>query len=401
MYSIPRIGRSFVALICAIQVLQLCLLLSYTFKQVLPVQPSDLTEYLPSTLSFFKGGSGGSVLPPPEVYLLVPIHTPNLQFCKCLRTHLINGFTPTLVNFGIDVGGDRANKYFKIQGVYNYLKRNEAKLKPKDIIAIVDGFDAFSQLGPDTLIERFRASGQKIFTGVDKNCFPNDPLGPVCNNIPESEYPEHAYGPETDKDQIDGDRDHTRPRWVNSGTIIGYKEDLQRLYNSLTTYNAPDDNHDSDQRVFAIHYYWGNFSIALDFQSRLAVSVAFSEWELEFIGEEHPLKELGVGPWTSKLKGANKVTTLQRSPVVWNRIMNNVPVFVHFPGVARGYLDSWEQGLWWNNGMFNVTSLMTELVMDREVKIAETGESLNFRDVCGQYIQDWGGLGDPTVSASR
>ena len=320
-----------------------------------------------------------------KAYLLIPIDQPDLEFCRCLRTHLINGYQPILVNFGIDAGGDRANKYFKIQGVYNYLKRNPEKIRPHDIVAIIDGFDVYSQLGPDTFVRRFINTGKRILTGAEKSCFPNDPIGPVCTDIPQSEYDPDSFGPETDKDTIDGMRAHTRPRWVNSGTVVGYKEDLDKLYDSMVIWEGPDNDHGSDQRVFAVHYYWGNFSISLDFKSTLFVSVAFAEWELDF--QWTKLKELDVDPWKGTLPGkeghGGKQMIIERKPVVRNRLMKSSPVFVHFPGVAKEYLVEWDKSLWWSVWDANATEVMTEYVLRQKVKIAESGMEYTYREVSG------------------
>lgn len=285
------------------------------------------------------------------------------------------------MNLGIDVGGDRANKYFKIRGVYNYIKRNPDKIRPQDVIAIVDGFDAFSQLGPESLLDHFRESGQKILAGTDKNCFPNDPNGPVCNDIPQSEYSPDAFGPDTDQDELWGDRRHTRPRWLNSGTIVGYFDALEELYDSMVQYSAPDDDHGSDQRIFAVHYYWGNFSLALDFKSRLAVSVAYAEWELDFMNNTTKLTELGVEPWRGTMPQTGAEITLRRGPVVHNRLMGTVPVFVHFPGVAKGLLEGWEHTIWLTTASPNATKMMTDYVMDKTVTVAENQKTYTFAQV--------------------
>ncbi|KAF8417966.1 hypothetical protein EV426DRAFT_351341 [Tirmania nivea] len=400
MHSVPRISRRLFIIICCIQVFLLLILSSLRLAP--NVTPFDVHEYFPN-IPFLRGGKttiSTAQQADSKITLLIPIHKPNLQFCRCLRTHLINGFEPILVNLGIDNGGNRANKYFKIQGVFNYIKRNPDKLRPYDVIAVIDGFDAYSQQGPDTLLDRFKESGQKIYTGVDKNCFPNDPSGPVCNNIPESEYSPDAFGPDTDKDKLWADRRHTRPRWVNSGTIIGYYDALEKLYDSMVNYKAPDDDHGSDQRLFAVHYYWGNFSVALDFKSRLAVSVAFSEWELDFLKNSSTIKELGVKPWTGKVSNTGQDVTIDRRPIVRNRLMGTAPVFVHFPGVARGLMTGWEQTLWWTSGHDNATWILTDYVLDKVVTVAEDQRRYTFREICGSYVRPWGKLAEPSMDAA-
>lgn len=239
----------------------------------------------------------------------------------------------------------------------------------------------YSQLPPEKLAQNFIETGKQILVGADKNCFPNDPRGPVCNDIPDSEYSLDAYGPGTDQDRIWGDRTHTRPRWVNSGTIIGYRAPLEKLYASMVEYKAPDDDHGSDQRVFAVHYYWNNFSIAIDFKSQLAVSVAFSEWELDFYNRTDKAKELGIMP----IKGVSPTTgdpfMIPRMPLTKNRLMGSIPIFVHFPGVARAAMQRFEDSSWWTAGREDAPRLITDYVKDMEVVIGETEMKFTFSEV--------------------
>ncbi|KAF8429587.1 hypothetical protein EV426DRAFT_639386 [Tirmania nivea] len=312
----------------------------------------------------------------PKLHFLLPAHSSNRDLCGCLRTHLINGFQPLLVNFGHDAGGDRENKYYKLIGVHNFLQNATANdLQPGDVIAIVDGFDLWSQLSATMLIDRFLASGKRIVLGLDKQCFPNDPRSPICNDIPESPLPTDVFGSRTDKDPIQGPRDRTRPRWVNSGTVVGYFEDLQQLYVSMIAYCGPDNDEKSDQRIFAVHYYWGNFSLSLDFDAQIVTSFAFSVNELDYLTDVEDLTGRGIGPWTGIiLEGAFEIP---RVPVVHYTTLDTVPVFLHFPGVAKRVMNGWHQRMWWTVNE-NRSQMLNDFVMDKEIKVVDSGERLNF-----------------------
>ena len=93
--------------------------------------------------------------------------------------------------------------------------------------------------------------------------------------------------------------------------------------------------------MIAVHYYWGNFSIALNFKSRLGVNVAFSVWELDFPKNSSMIQELGV-KWApaGKVPSTRQEVTIDRRHIVRNRLMGTAPVSVHFPGIARRLISS-------------------------------------------------------------
>ena len=255
------------------------------------------------------------------------------------------------------------------------------------------------------LVERFLASGKRIVLGADKNCFPNEPDSPVCTDIPESPLPPGIYGEDTDKDPVDGNRYKTRPRWVNSGTVIGYAEDIVKLYDSMIHSHVPDDNGESDQRIFAWHYYWGNYSISLDYVNDLFASVAFSEAEMMFMGDPGFAERRGIEPWRPAEYRQQKQEedcdpddegkivptswsgrkfpniTIPRAPVIRNDLTDNIPVFLHFPGVARTFMKEFTKRFWWTVGMENAIQILNAYVMNKNVTIAETGDYLTFRNV--------------------
>lgn len=116
-----------------------------------------------------------------------------------------------------------------------------------DLVLLVDGYDVVFQLGPDVLLQRYhdvikasnarldekwgREHTQKhnmyttILFGPDVLCYPIDFRRPACWIVPESTLPRDAFGTDTDKND-----EHTRPRWLNSGTMLGPVKDLRRLF---------------------------------------------------------------------------------------------------------------------------------------------------------------------------
>ncbi|KAI5808461.1 hypothetical protein DFH27DRAFT_539323 [Peziza echinospora] len=314
---------------------------------------------------------------PPRLHFLVPGHQANFALCQGLRTHLINGFAPVLVNFGADAGSDRGNKYLKLAGVSDYLR--SAAVRPGDIVAVVDGFDLWSQLPAHVLVERFVASGKRIVLGTDRQCFPNDPDGPVCNDIPQSPWPTDIYGAKTDTDGIGYARDHTRPRWVNSGILIGYAADVTALYASMISFreeHPEQDSGDSDQRVFAIMFWQRTFPITLDYDADFGISVAFATHDIQFMTDPAYAPAAGIEPWTRE-----HGEVIPRTAVVRNMITDKVPVFIHFPGIAKPLMRNWNTRLWWSMGVENATEILTDDTLTRELTVAATGEKLPYHTV--------------------
>ena len=146
----------------------------------------------------------------------------------------------------------------KIRGVHEFLK-DAKKVKDDDLVVVIDGYDVWFQLPPDVLIERYHViikeanqrlrgrygtvvnedSGesdtmkmvqrytQKIVFAADKICWPNSAEDPACAAVPYSTLPKNVYGPQTDKDP---EAYLNRPRYLNSGTLIGPVAEVRRLY---------------------------------------------------------------------------------------------------------------------------------------------------------------------------
>merc|ERR1711881_671012 len=146
--------------------------------------------------------------------------------------------------------------------------------KDNDLVLMLDGFDPYMQLGPDVLLKRYfqttaaaharleRQFGAEYVTehglrdsiifGPDKMCWPEDPRRPACWGVPESTLDAKAFGPDTDQF---ADPQLVRPRWLNSGTILGPAKDMRKLFaGAVEKINmAFDDSYDlrtSDQEYF-------------------------------------------------------------------------------------------------------------------------------------------------------
>lgn len=91
---------------------------------------------------------------------------------------------------------------------------------------------------------------QTVLFGPDKLCWPNGDTGerPACWAVSESTLPKHAFGRFVEQTS---DAVHQRPRWLNSGTIIGPLAEVQAIFEGTAREIQRNHTTDSDQFYFA------------------------------------------------------------------------------------------------------------------------------------------------------
>ena len=183
---------------------------------------------------------------------------PNL--CKTIFSATALGYpSPVLINWA----NEDHSHLIKITGVVEYLEAVTAedankgdRLSDDDLILMVDGWDVWFQLPPDVLLQRYHeqlrqanarlrqqwpgpaesmAMEQTIIFSAQKRCWPlaSEGFHLHCDELPESVLPADVYGPDTDFQDLDINPGHThniRPRFLNSGSVIGPVGDLRRFY---------------------------------------------------------------------------------------------------------------------------------------------------------------------------
>ncbi|KIW00166.1 uncharacterized protein PV09_08341 [Verruconis gallopava] len=206
-----------------------------------------------------------------RLHLLIVATSSNLNFCRLfLSSSILSYPAPVLIDWeGAGEYNASETHLAKVSGVLRYL-RSLPRSKDDDLILMVDGYDVIFQLGPDVLIKRYfdainaandRLTRQfgtvqasqngvrnSILLGPDKQCWPYDLRRLACYAVPESPLPPKAFGPLTDDD----DAQHARPRWLNSGTIIGPAVDLRKMFEAVVskinkTFDDEYGLHGSDQ----------------------------------------------------------------------------------------------------------------------------------------------------------
>ncbi len=199
-----------------------------------------LTSSLPSkfqdTLHSFRAAPAETR----QLHYLLPATAANLNFCRLLLTSTITGYPePILIGWEGHGKYDGAQSHlFKISETLAYLRTLPAS-NDDDLVLLVDAYDVVMLMPPEVMISRYfdlletsndRLRHEKIygehhggdeisntlFWGPDKTCWPGGADRAACWAVPEVPMHPKAFGPDTDSWMV-----LARPRWLNSGTLIG------------------------------------------------------------------------------------------------------------------------------------------------------------------------------------
>jgi hypothetical protein len=182
-------------------------------------------------------------------HLVLPATASNLNLCRLLLSGAVTGYPePVLVGWeGHGLYDGAQSHLFKISETLAYL----TSLPPsadEDLVLLLDAYDVWMQLRPDVLISRYfhviekanqrlKDEGiygvqhggsdvrQSLLFGADKTCWPGDAQRPACWSVTPSPLSDIAFGPRTDEDMI-----MARPKWLNSGSIIGPVKDMRDMF---------------------------------------------------------------------------------------------------------------------------------------------------------------------------
>lgn len=239
-----------------------------------------------------------------RVHLLIPANQANARMCRTMMSALVNDYPPpTIINWERNVGDHSVNGYDivtgKNWGMLKYL-RNLPPQADKDLVIMVDAYDSIFQLPLEVALQRYEAVNnqararlvqqhgeeqvlklglnQTVIMGAEKFCWPLDHKHPACWAVPPSLIPENAYGGRTDKST-----EKNRPRWLNSGTVMGLVGDLRELYEWAHVLWMAYDTDGGDQDYFSNIY--GRQELSRQKQR------ASKEWIFGF-GENFPEDEL-------------------------------------------------------------------------------------------------------------
>jgi len=200
----------------------------------------------------------------------MPASESNTGLCRTLLSAKLLGYpTPTLINRNQTFRSEDWSHIAKINGVYQHLQSSD--IGDRDLVLVVDGYDVWFQLPRQVMVEQYHQVVESantrlaktyglersnpgaqryrstIMFGVEKGCWPNANADLACTAVPDSPLPVDVYGTAL-TDKVDY---RTRPKWINSGTIMGPAGDLRALYQAAVEVSQKINDHMwSDQYVF-------------------------------------------------------------------------------------------------------------------------------------------------------
>ncbi|KFH47538.1 hypothetical protein ACRE_015950 [Hapsidospora chrysogenum ATCC 11550] len=368
--------------------------------------------------------------------IVLPTEGSSPDLCKVITSALAMGYPmPVIVNWNAtEAHGPGGSHLAKVAGTLAYLDEfsntgayEGDRLSDTDIVLIIDPYDIWFQLPPEVLLSRFHEINaaannrlaqlwgdgfemmpmrQTIVASSQKRCYPPPEPGfdPHCEILPDSPLQPDTYGPNTDSDPAVNPRGYhdVRPKFINSGTIMGpvgdvrryFRRVLDRMDEMIATYEVPID---SDQRVFAevfgeqeVYRQWRRstrfqppegplpvkwmareyeFHVGLDYHQTIAMTTAFSEEDGTFVTfnngaeiEQHS-QALGITP--NRLYGLprdiqkahhpldNRLVNIKAATYDWTNyslyadfFTTSVPVLLHHNGGAKDRRVRWWDRTW-------------------------------------------------------
>jgi len=220
---------------------------------------------------FFKSNYLQSLYTASEnLHIAVFATSGNYHLCQLHMSAALMGYPAhTLINWADPEDKDPMKQHLaKIEGALKYLEALPAA-NQDDLVFMVDGYDLWFQLPHTYIVKRYRDVVEKaharhvaelgpalvakhnirntVLFGPDKQCAPAGRNHASCWAVPESWMPPLSFGPDTDH----GKDTHNRPRWLNSGTIMGPARELRDVFAAALERNKNQHLTDSDQFYFA------------------------------------------------------------------------------------------------------------------------------------------------------
>lgn len=221
-----------------------------------------------------------------KIHLLIPATSSNAELCKCIISSYVLGYpTPTLINWEDPTALNHGNWSYggshiaKISGVLGYLGKGH--ISKKDLILLVDGYDTWFQLPPEVLISRYNRLNREADRHLEAQLgrravekenirqsiiFPAEKIGPYLGlwgspasyAVPDPTVRADLFGNDTDEKADLGEgpqfafrRGKLRPRWLNSGLMLGPAADIRELLYAADEYVEVVDHGGSDQILFS------------------------------------------------------------------------------------------------------------------------------------------------------
>ncbi|ROT40414.1 hypothetical protein SODALDRAFT_95999 [Sodiomyces alkalinus F11] len=208
------------------------------------------------------GHATGSPTPSslPRLHIIIPSSKTDVRLCKNLLSQTILGYPrPNLVFWDQTFDNPNNHRFLgggshlgKINSTLHWLENPSNQQYEDDMVIMIDAYDIWFQLPPETLFARyyemiasenarvahrmgraFDAEGisTKVIFSASKRCGPNDIHSVACYPIPESPLPKDIYGNITDVMNVKPES-HAglRQRHLVSGFIMGPFRDMRAVF---------------------------------------------------------------------------------------------------------------------------------------------------------------------------
>jgi hypothetical protein len=197
----------------------------------------------------------------------------------------------------------------KIESMLTFLKTNQ-RIGERDLLLIVDSDDTVFQLPHDVLIDRYMEVtrrkneqlrskyGTKVLVNPEnendryvvqkytqralfasrKDCSSNLTDSAACASVPQSPLPPDIYGPKTDKKR---DGTLNRPRWIESGAVMGQTSDLIPIYERVLEEMKKQPLRANEQLIFTNMFGAQEYSREIE---RRKAGSPFKDWLWNHMG---------------------------------------------------------------------------------------------------------------------
>ncbi|KAJ3021405.1 Multifunctional procollagen lysine hydroxylase and glycosyltransferase LH3 [Thoreauomyces humboldtii] len=308
--------------------------------------------------------ASGPVSPLPKIHLITVATEAKLGFCRLAKTAFANGWDLTVLKYK---GSNSVGKMVKVMAVADWLAGNKDTLPDDEIVLMVDGFDVHIQRSPQEVVADFVALDTPVLYSAEKTCWPyierpKDVMTEKCNRAPQSTLSADIYGPKTDTKAVIHNtygRKTTRPRWLNSGLMMGRVGHLRKLYESMAEDVLSGVRDLNDQEMAADRHLEGTYGIALDYASRL------------FLSADRSLDDM-VLMLNDAVPGGK--------PLMTNKVTGTVPAFLHYNGEGKPVQDTWYPFLWSSQGRHACN-------VDASAGFTTDQGKVLFADACGEYLR--------------
>ncbi|ORX41216.1 hypothetical protein BD324DRAFT_613666 [Kockovaella imperatae] len=335
-------------------------------------------SYDPKTLLSLGNHPSGGV---PNVHLFFPVDKRSAEsedgsvvFCKTIQGAVVNGWTPILFNWEVE----SEHQMRKVQGLRDLLDSpvHTAGFEEDDLILMMDAFDVFIQLSPEVAARRFTEYGDvDVMAAAEKNCYPNDPNGHICQDAPWS--PLHngpnanLYRPNDDPNRP-YDQEETLPRHVNSGTVIGKLSKMRTFYNELWDFMLSDTYEGwDDQGAFGIFLTDQPVKtrLSVDYHSRLFWP-GFQDFQnIRFMGTHYPPDPSTAASYSDP-EASDYIPWDLYPMLAHHRKTGEVPVALHFNGPIKELINEWWGQLWWSSQRDRFLPIIHQRMSQGKVLIA-------------------------------